>query len=679
MPEVISLLSSTPPPPSYQPRRPSSIPSSSPNPPAAPATFTLPILSSDWDLPPSAYDSDKIADTDINGNPPKRPRLSDELSPFQPPSPKPKPARSHLPASRNPLFLFSDDILPSSDGPQPCEGLESDPIVFTSPAPAGLETRRPIVRGAELRNGPVRGVDTITIDDDDDDDDDDYDYDLGRENRSKNRAGAGNFTGNGGIGRGDVRDEIEGFSDEIGMPDLNELLGLGGTGNTRPGLSSRTASLLASLDQPRSGPGGGKGLLGWRGRVDKEEEVGEVDEVVQSRKMKALRRTMTKPTSADKEAKAREREANKAQREREKQLEKERKQKAKEEKAREKQLAADLAGVNKLKVDKKESTPEMIIDLAKDFEGTSVGNQAVEFMKRLKVEQNFFESEIPNVVKWRRKVTARYNDTLGYWEPCPFHICGEHHVLVLVTAQEFVNMVIDSSATTSDLDHHVRRLKSAYPDCAPIYLIEGLTTWMRKNKNSRNRAYQAEVRRQCSQSQTQGQPTTSRRKKTTTNKLEATPPVSDDTIEDALLSLQVTHSCLIHHTNAAPESAEWIKNFTEHISTVPYRRERMEGNDSAFCMDGGQVKPGENKSDTFVKMLQEVHRVTASMAYGITTQYPSAIDLVCGMRRHGPAMLEDVKKSANRNGGLTDSRVGPAASKRLYKVFMGLDPSATDI
>ncbi|KAE8369612.1 ERCC4 domain-containing protein [Aspergillus caelatus] len=465
------------------------------------------------------------------------------------------------------------------------------------------------------------------------------------------------------------------------MSDLNELLESDSTTNKRPGLSSRTASLLASLDRSKSGSGSGGGVSsGRRGRVDME-EVDEVDEMVQSRKTKAPRRTATKPTSEDKEAKAREREAKKAQREQEKQLEKERKQKAKEEKAREKQLAADLAEVNKLKVDKKESTPEMIIDLAKEFEGTSVGNQTVEVMKRLKVEQTFFESEIPKVVKWRRKVTARYNDTLGHWEPCPFHIRGEEHVLVLLTAQEFVDMVIDTSSTTNDLDHHVHRLKSTYVNYAPIYLIEGLTAWMRKNNNSRNRAYQAEVRRQYSQSQTQDQPTSinSRRKKTTTNKPETTPPVSDDIIEDALLSLQVTHSCLIHHTNAPPDSAEWIKNFTEHISTVPYRRERMEGNDSAFCMDGGQVKPGENKSDTFIKMLQEVNRVTASMAYGIATQYPSAIDLVRGMRRHGPAMLEDVKKSANRNGALTDSRIGPAASKRLYKVFMGLDPSATDI
>jgi crossover junction endonuclease EME1 len=42
-------------------------------------------------------------------------------------------------------------------------------------------------------------------------------------------------------------------------------------------------------------------------------------------------------------------------------------------------------------------------------------------------------------------------------------------------------------------------------------------------------------------------------------------------------------------------------------------------------------------------MLQEVNRVTASMAYGIAARYPSVVDLVRGMRWHGPSMLEDVK------------------------------------
>ncbi|OOF93167.1 hypothetical protein ASPCADRAFT_209768 [Aspergillus carbonarius ITEM 5010] len=427
--------------------------------------------------------------------------------------------------------------------------------------------------------------------------------------------------------------------------------------------------LLESLDRPEASKDR-PASKSTRGRRNKEQDDIEVEEIPSPRKPQ---RRATKLTAEEKEAKARAREEAKAQRERDKELEKERKLKAKEDKAREKQLAADIAEVNKLKVDKKESTTEMLIDLADTFVNTSVGNQTTEFMRIVKVDLSFFPSPIPNTIRWRRKVRATYNESLGHWEPCALHLRDEEeHVLCLITAQEFVSMAGAATTGSGNTVHdHVKRLKAAYPKSTPIYLIEGLTALMRKNNNSRNRAYQAAVRGESEETSARS----SRKKK----QQQPETLVEDDTIEDALLELQVTHGCLIHHTGTPAESAEWIKNFTEHISTVPYRRERMEVNDSAFCMDGGQVKPGENRSDTFVKMMQEVNRVTASMAYGIASRYPSAMDLVNAMRKNGPGVLEDVKKSANKNGALTDSRIGPAASRRLYKVFMGLDPSSTEV
>ncbi|PYH90609.1 hypothetical protein BO71DRAFT_486955 [Aspergillus ellipticus CBS 707.79] len=641
MPEVISLLSSTPPPP-VERRESLSIRRAHSNPPAFPVS-DLSLFSDDID--PSAFTYDDDLD-----NPPKRRRLSHEITPVR---------NGSLPPPKNPLFLFSDeDFILSSDGPAPNPPAwngESDPIMFTSSAPQPID-RAPITQGTSSRGGNTIGID--------DDDDDDILNEITKGTRRE-------------------REDIHEFSDQLDFPDINEIIEV--SKRVEAGaFSNRTASLLASLDNKSTASNGGSSRSTGRARKDEVSDDIDVEDAMPPPRKPA--RKTTKPTSADKEAKAKAREAAKAQRERDKQLKKERKQKAKEDKAREKQLAADIAEVNKLKVDKKESTQEMLVDLASEFEDTSVGTQASEFMRLLKVDLAYFPSPIPNVVKWRRKVRATFNDSLGHWEPCAPHIRDEEeHIMCLVQAQEFVNMVIATpeTPTTLTLNHHVQRLKAAYPNRTPIYLIEGLTAWMRKSNNSRNRAYQAEVRRQIEDSQpsTTTTTTTTRpsRKKKQQPQPETTPPTDDDTIEDALLDLQVTHACLIHHTGAAIESAEWIKNFTEHISTVPYRRERMNGNDSAFCMDVGQVKPGENRSDVFVKMLQEVNRITASMAYGITTRYPSVMDLVREMRIHGPGLLEDVKKSANKNGALTDSRIGPAASRRLYKVFTGLDPSSTDV
>lgn len=370
----------------------------------------------------------------------------------------------------------------------------------------------------------------------------------------------------------------------------------------------------------------------------------------------------------------------------EKQEEKERKIIAKEQKAKEKQLAADLAEVNKSKVDKKNSTPEMILDISASLRHTSLGNQIDEFMKQLGVESHFstLSPQSHSLVQWRRKVSSRYDEGLGYWVPTSRCIERERHVLVYLPAQSFIDLAIADSADKHNSDRqmdiraHVTSLKESHPLCGPIYLIEGLSAWMRKNRNAQNRAYQAavlgQVHTQRSSQPVSNQPSHNRRKKTDSMGL-----VEEDIIEDALLQLQVEENCLIHHTTCVADTAYWIKNFTEHISTIPYRQERIIANEAtAFCMDIGQVKTGEDVKDTYIKMLQEVQRVTPAMAYGIVSQYPNVRALVNGFKRYGPDMLQDVRKSANKNGAVSDTRLGPKVSKRLYKVFTCLDPASVD-
>lgn len=674
MPEVIDLVSSSPPTANGRTQQPQSLSVRAPpplQPSASPAVISSSPrfqLSDGFDASSSLFVYDEPEQPAA-----KKRRLTPEVETER----KNDPSTVKSQATDS-LFIFSDDDNNKNDNNDPAlpsasrsnaeptttktykwDGEESNPIVFTSSAPEPTESKE---RGQQLQS-EVQKTGTapiITLDD----------YD------------------------------IEEFSDPLALPEdaLSSFLEQSQKSTTKGQLSDRTAALLASLESRDASSAKGTGSKpGGRARHEKridESASNELlsDELVEKPPNRSKSRRQPKLSAAEKEARAREREAAKAQREREKEAERERKRREKEERAREKQLAADIAEVNKLKIDKRHSTPEMIIDLATTFADTSVGNQVTEFMRHLGVERTFFTSSIRNIVKWRRKVKATFNEEAGYWEPCPLHIRLEDHVLCLLSAQEFVDMVIASPAAVEQddaetLEMHVLRVKSAYRNCKVIYLIEGLEAWMRKNRNSRNRAYQAEVLRQLNDTNSIGDSSSNasssnsqaRARKKKARKPEETPPVDDDTVEDALLQLQVTYECLIHHTNAAAESAEWIKNFTEHISTIPYRRERMDLNDAAFCMEVGQVKSGEDRADTFVKMLQEVNRVTAPMAYGIAAKYPSVTDLLRGMKQHGPSMLEDVRKSANKNGALTDSRIGPAVSRRLYKVFMGLDPTSTDI
>ncbi|KAK3371354.1 ERCC4 domain-containing protein [Lasiosphaeria ovina] len=364
----------------------------------------------------------------------------------------------------------------------------------------------------------------------------------------------------------------------------------------------------------------------------------------------------------------------------------ERKRLEKEQKVLEKERAAALAEVNKTRTDKKISTPEMIVDLPSTLSPT-IKLQAETLLKDLDVEVASWSSPVENVVKWRRKVRARYNDELGHWEPVPLQIKSETYAMVIITADQFVQLVLGgiggSGPDSMSLESHVLQMQARFPDQTIIYLIEGLAVWQRKNRNVRNRQYVSAVRGglEDDASATSRLPPPStrnprRRKNNVPNSY-----IDEDTIEDALLQLQVMHGVLIHHTTAAIETAQWIAVFTQHISTVPYRKQREESNDASagFCMESGQVRTGDGVRDTYVRMLQEVSRVTAPIAYGLANEFSSVSPLLRGLEEGGPLTLEGIRKSANKNGALSDRAIGPALSRRLHKIFTSTDELSTDV
>ena len=440
-----------------------------------------------------------------------------------------------------------------------------------------------------------------------------------------------------------------------------------------------------------------------------------VDDIFSSSppKAAAAKGSKSKLSEAEQAARAEERAqaraGTKASKTAQKEAEKERKRLEKEEKAREKQKADDVAEVNKKKTDKKVTVTEMMLDMSRGLQGISAGNQIEEYMKELEVEVKYFDEEIDlsstadsaftypgNIVKWRRKVQAEYNEDERQWERIArSKIEQAKHVLIHVTAVEFATIAAQPSSSNiptpvhgtvmkSNLDKHITYLHSLVKDSKPIYLIEGLESWLRKNATAKNRAYTAAVRAQeepSSQAQSSSQPARTKKRKNTAGPSLDLSHFDAELIERLQLHVQL-HPLrpLLHLTTSATSTATWIKTFTEHISTIPYRRLKLSDNlsSASFCMDSGQVKTGENALDTYIRMLQEVQRVTPSMAYGIAAKYGDVKALVRGFSKEGPLMLEDVKKSANKDGALSERRLGPQVSKRLYKVFMGLDPGSMD-
>ena len=298
-----------------------------------------------------------------------------------------------------------------------------------------------------------------------------------------------------------------------------------------------------------------------------EEEMGEIESNNQAKKSRLTEEERVQrhqEKEREKEVKAHEKQVSRAQKAKEKENELARKRVEKEEKAKQKQKDAEIAEVNKAKLDKKDSTPEMIVDLPASVHGQRVDTQTREFLRNLDVETSLYQSTIPDVIKWRRKVKAKWNTVEGLWEPLArMQIEDEKHVACIMPAADFISLCT-AQDDEDNIDTHVSKLKGAYPNCVPIYLIEGLTKKMRESKTAANRQYQNHV---VNQGQTDG--TSSSR--TNKRKKAVSKIVDENVIEDVLLRLQVIHNCLIHHTAFHVETAEWIATFTQHISTIPYK------------------------------------------------------------------------------------------------------------
>lgn len=412
------------------------------------------------------------------------------------------------------------------------------------------------------------------------------------------------------------------------LPDLNKLAARGRRPRERNGLSRSRSDVLPSKHRPKTSQ---------------------------------LKKSV--------EERTREREAKAAAKEVEKEKKRIQREKDKEEKTREKERNAALAEVNKMRTDKKISTPEMLVDLPESLDPT-IKTQTEALLEGLDVQYTTWNSPVEGAIKWRRKVSSKFNEDMGRWEPIPKRIEAEKHVVVVLAADKFVDL-----ALSEELDSHVEKMEQEFPNHHILYLLEGMTVWMRKNRNLRNRQFTSGVRAQEATSSTST--TAARRRR---NGAAATEYISEDLIEDALLQLQVMHGVLIHHTTVPLETAQWIVILTQHISTRPYKKQRDEATMGAgFCMESGQVRTGEDARDTFVRMLQEISRVTAPIAFGVLGEFDSVTKLVNGLASGGPDRLAEVRKSANKEGVLSDRAIGQAVSKRLHKVFTGRDENSADI
>lgn len=428
----------------------------------------------------------------------------------------------------------------------------------------------------------------------------------------------------------------------------------------------------------------------------------------------------------------------------EKEAEQEQKRLAKERQAAEKQLAADKAEVNKRKTDRKKSAEEMLLYMPSALRDKPLGNQVEVYMKEVNIKVSFYEDEIDmtrddakikslgKAIKWKREIKSTYDDIKEEWVPLArTKVLWERHILVYLTGEEFcmiaaTNTYGQSSGNANghppekmmkeNLDTYIMMLGSRHPGCTIILLIEGLASYIKRIANAKNREFQASVRGQqvdledprAPPSSTQPASSSRAPRKHKQNKQTTDLSFFNTDIGEVLqLHLQLAHQGLqIHHTTSVATSAKQIDSFTQHLSTRPYRQIELDRNlaHASFCMASGQFRTGQgDATETFIKMLEQVNRLTVSMAHGIVDAgYNSPAKLVEGFkkaeksvsgadrilgadtsleregREKAKLMLEDVKKAANKDGAWNNQRLGPQISKRLWKVFMSNDEDMRD-
>ena len=252
----------------------------------------------------------------------------------------------------------------------------------------------------------------------------------------------------------------------------------------------------------------------------------------------------------------------------EKEATKERKRAEKERKDAEKQKATELAGANKARGDKTASAAAMIVDLPSSIEGKPLETELREELETLGIESTVCTSILPNIVRFRRRVTTAYNEELGHPEPVPEHIQEEKQIMCLISGQSLLTMAVAPDSQREGVGSYLELVRLKYPDYKITCLVDGLDAAIKKGAKATRKAYNASVRGENAPRDTAEGANLQAPRHTQSHSANF---CLEDQLGEALVALQVEHGCLVHQTDSAKETASFIVKFTQYMSTIPDR------------------------------------------------------------------------------------------------------------
>ncbi|KAF8215049.1 hypothetical protein K438DRAFT_2008531 [Mycena galopus ATCC 62051] len=246
-----------------------------------------------------------------------------------------------------------------------------------------------------------------------------------------------------------------------------------------------------------------------------------------------------------------------------------------------------------------------------------------------------------NVFRWRRTISAEYDDVAREWVPLDLDQVKELDTsLVYMSAKELARCVRDEDGA-KNVVRKVRDACPAGPRTQIFLMVEGLTAYFRRKGG-----------------------------------LGSDPQYTKPQIEEALAALQLAENVHLLCVDTVADAVVRLYDLSADLGIKPYKL--IQRSHLPFCSDT-QPPTGINIAGTYVEMLKQIHRVTSPGAQGIARDFPTIRSLFEAYRaapdaRARDALVKDCKITHRKDGVAKERIVNQALSQVVGTVMYGLDP-----
>ncbi|XP_046854595.1 crossover junction endonuclease EME1-like isoform X2 [Xenia sp. Carnegie-2017] len=287
----------------------------------------------------------------------------------------------------------------------------------------------------------------------------------------------------------------------------------------------------------------------------------------------------------------------------------------------------------------------------------------------------------PRSVTWQREIfehTVKDDDLTIMTSN---HTSEENHVIVVLLAEQFVEMIFSSKQDYVDrqvnLDERrktlldfVKHVKHVYVGKKITIFVKGMEKYLRNVKLKKQRSFRVMATGEA--------PVDDGKKKRRRKKVDDVFKVSTTDIEEALIELQIKTNICVYHCENNDDLAMKIAVFTRAVAEKPYKKSLTDSSGfSLDCLDKTSLKvskDGKGLINVWRQQIEQLNNVSPDMAAAIVSRFPSPQILKqtydkCQSKDEGMFLLQDILVRRGGGSTATSRRIGPELSKRLYTAF----------